>query len=86
MTKKEAIELLDKLETAISNGRTMIHTIQPFEDWAEPEKENTYEDGKHEGYLIGLKDGIEASMGMVEHFQDIIEMGLLKDFQFKEEV
>lgn len=84
MTKKEAIELLDRLETAISNGRTMMTTIQPIDDWAEPEREKTYEDGKHEGYLIGLRDGIEASMGMVEHFQDLIEESLLNGFQFED--
>lgn len=84
MTKKEAIKLLDRLETAISNGRTMMTTIQPIDDWAEPEREKTYEDGKHEGYLIGLRDGIESSMGMVEHFQDLIEESLLNGFQFED--
>lgn len=84
MTRQEAIELLDRLETAISNGRTMMTAIQPIDDWAELEKENTYEDGKHEGYLIGLRDGIEASMGMVEHFQDLVEENLLNGFQFED--
>lgn len=83
ITKDDAYKLLSKLETAIANGRTMVGTIKPIDDFAE-EPKVTYEEGKHDGYLCGLYDGIEASMGMVEHFQDLIEENLLEDFDFKE--
>lgn len=71
----EMKNLLEKLEEALANGRTMIHTIQPIEDWANLDliEDRTYEDGKHDGYLIGLRDGIESAMGMVEHFIDTLE-------------
>ena len=68
----EMKNLLEKLEEALANGRTMISTIQPFEDFNE-EPKTTYEEGKHDGYLIGLRDGIESAMGMVEHFIDTLE-------------
>ena len=71
----EMKSLLEKLEDALANGRVMIHTIQPIEDWANLDliEDRTYEDGKHDGYLIGLRDGIESAMGMVEHFIDTLE-------------
>ena len=75
MKRKEAQILLESLETALSHGRVMIHTIQPIEDWANLDliEDRTYEDGKHDGYLIGLRDGIESAMGMVEHFIDTLD-------------
>lgn len=85
MTKKEAFDLLDRLETALSNGKVMIHTIQPIDDWAELNIEDkTEETIRHEGYLKGLYDGIEASMGMVEHFHDLVEYGRLSDLQLED--
>ena len=83
MTKIEAIELLDKLEKALAHGRTMINVVKPINDFME-EPKITYEEGKHDGYLEGMYDGIESSMGMVEHFQDLIEDNLLEDFDFKD--
>lgn len=71
MKRSEAILLLEKLESALAHGRTMIGTIKPIPDFAEDPK-TTYEEGKHDGYLEGMYDGIEASMGMVEHFIDTI--------------
>lgn len=85
MIKKEAFDLLDRLETALSNGKVMIHTIQPIDDWAEINIEDkTEEIIRHEEYLKGLYDGIEASMGMVEHFHDLVEFGLLKDLKLED--
>lgn len=83
MTKIEAIELLDKLEKALANGRIMINAVKPINDFME-EPKVTYEEGKHDGYLIGMYDGIESSMGMVEHFQDLIELNHLEGFDFKD--
>ena len=75
MTKNEAITLLDKVEHALANGRVMISTIQPIDDFVDDITftEPTYADGRHDGYLVGLRDGIEASMGMVEHLIDTLE-------------
>ena len=75
MKRKEAQILLESLETALSHGRVMIDTIQTIPDWVEEDllEDKTYEDGKHEGYLTGLRDGIESSMGMVEHFIDTLD-------------
>ena len=75
MKKSEAIELLEKLESALSYGRTLVGTIKPIPDFAEERfTEPTYEDGKHDGYLEGLHDGVEVSMGIVEHFIDTLDM------------
>ena len=71
MKRKEAKILLESLETALSHGRTMIGTIKPILDPMEEPRE-TYEEGRHDGYLEGMYDGIEAAMGMVEHFQDTL--------------
>ena len=72
MKRKEAEILLESLETALSHGRTMIGTIKPIPDLMEDPRE-TYEEGKHDGYLEGLYDGIESSMGIVEHFMDTLD-------------
>jgi len=85
MIKKEAFDLLDRLETALANGRLMVHTIQPIDDLAELDaKDKTEETIRHEEYLKGLYDGIEASMGMVEHFHDLVEFGLLKGLKLED--
>ena len=85
MKKSEALELLHSLGTAISHGRHMISTIQPFDDPVDIfDTKDTYEEGRHDGYLIGLHDGIEASMGLIEHFQDLVEGDFLEGFKFED--
>ena len=72
MKRKEAEDLLEAIETALAHGRVITDTIKPIPDPME-EPRTTYEEGKHDGYLEGLHDGIEGSMGMVEHFIDTLD-------------
>ena len=72
MKRKEAETLLEALETALAHGRVIANTIKPITDTLE-EPRVTYEEGKHDGYLEGIYDGIEGSMGMVEHFIDTLD-------------
>ena len=72
MKRKEAEALLEALEIALAHGRVITDTIKPIPDPME-EPRTTYEEGRHDGYLDGLHDGIEGSMGMVEHFIDTLD-------------
>ena len=72
MKRKEAETLLEALETALAHGRVIANTIKPIDDPME-EPKVTYEEGRHDGYLKGIYDGIEGSMGMVEHFIDTLD-------------
>ena len=72
MKRKEAEALLEALESALAHGRVIANTIKPIPDFLE-EPKTTYEEGRHDGYLEGLHDGIEGSMGMVEHFIDTLD-------------